>query len=309
MRFGVFLPHFGPHASPEAFLEVAQAAEQLGWDSAWWGDHVIIPGANTNRFGATFYETLTSMGWVAARTRRIRLGSSVVLLPYRHPLMLAKQMATMDQLSGGRMILGAAAGWLKEEFDILALPFEARGRVADECLQVIRACWQDAAPNFEGEFFQVRDIAFAPKPLQTPLPIWVGGNSRAALRRAVRFGDGWDPISSVNSRMSFEALEAMLGLLRKQAQAEKRALEGFTVSFHAQLRFDIEPGGFADTIHFIGPVEDVVARIQRAEALGVDNLILNCFYKVPDQMEFDTIANTIKVMERFSAEVLPHFPV
>ena len=150
MQFGVALPQFGRFASPEAIVRMARTAEELGWESVWGSDHTVIPQPYLDRFSGTFYEVFTTLAFAAAHTSRVRLGTSVLLLAYRHPVMVAKQVASLDRLAGGRTIIGVAPGWMREEFDILGLPFAERGRRADECLRALKTLWTQATPAFEG---------------------------------------------------------------------------------------------------------------------------------------------------------------
>ena len=182
MHFGVGLPHFRRLASTEAIVTVAQQAEALGFDSVWVSDHIVVPRSAIPRFGEVFFEPFTTLAYVAGKTKRVRLGTSVIILPYRHPLFMGKALATLDVLSGGRVIVGAAVGWLAEEFEALGIPFTERGARSDEALKVMRALWTEAEPKFEGKFFRFAGIRAEPKPLQKPHPpIWIGGNSPAAF--------------------------------------------------------------------------------------------------------------------------------
>jgi probable F420-dependent oxidoreductase len=189
MRFGIHLPQYGRAASPDAIARAARQAEELGFTDVWVSDHLAVPeGAPYPP--AFLYEPVVALTWAAAATTRVRLGTSVLVLPYRHPLHLAKELATLDVLSGGRLLLGAAAGWLEGEFAALGVPFRERGARTDECLAVLRACWGSDPVTFTGRYYQFETMKVLPKPVRT-VPIWIGGASDAALRRAVREGDGW----------------------------------------------------------------------------------------------------------------------
>ena len=158
MHFGIGLPHFRQLASTEAIATVAQQAEALGFDSIWVSDHIVVPHSAIPRFGEVFFEPFTTLAYVAGKTQRIRLGTSVIILPYRNPLFMAKALATLDVLSGGRLIVGAAVGWPAEEFEALGIPFRERGARSDEALQVMRALWTEAEPKFDGRFFRFAGI-------------------------------------------------------------------------------------------------------------------------------------------------------
>ena len=192
MQFGVVIPHFGRTAQPGAVEAVARAAEELGFDSAWASDHVIVP-VGEEHVPAYYYEPFPVMAAAAAVTMRILVGVSVLVLPYRHPVTTAKALATLDQMSGGRIILGAGVGGLQPEFEALGADYRRRGAVSDEYLDVMRACWTQDPIDFDGRFVQIRQMRALPKPLQAPFPVWVGGTSAAAIQRAALHGDGWHP--------------------------------------------------------------------------------------------------------------------
>jgi probable F420-dependent oxidoreductase len=189
VRFGVHLPQYGRAAGAASITRAAQQAEQLGFDDVWVSDHLAIPT------GAPYpppflYEPVVTLTWAAAATTRVGLGTSVIVLPYRHPLHLAKEVASLDRLSGGRVVLGAAAGWLREEFTALGVPFEERGARTDDAIGALRACWEARPTEHDGPHYPLHDLQVLPQPTRR-IPIWVGGASARALRRAVALGDGW----------------------------------------------------------------------------------------------------------------------
>ncbi|MBI1846210.1 MAG: TIGR03619 family F420-dependent LLM class oxidoreductase, partial [Candidatus Rokubacteria bacterium] len=206
MEFGVHLPTTQPAAETKASLVTfAQEAERRGFASLWVSDHVVIPrGTSSYPQGGRFpvppdrpyLEPVVGLAAAAAVTTRARLGCSVFILGHRHPVVMAKMLASIDALAGGRLICGVGVGWWREELEILGVPFHARGRQADEILRIFKALWTAEAPAFEGEFFRFRDIGFEPKPLAKPHPpIWVGGAAPGALRRVAALGDGWHAMS------------------------------------------------------------------------------------------------------------------
>ena len=175
-------------------IAAAQAAEAAGCAYVSCSDHPLIPISRAEAMGATWYDAGSTLAFVAGATQRVRLLSHVLVVPYRHPLIVAKQYGTLDHLSGGRVILGVGSGHLKPEFRTLGADYERRGLVTDEYLQAIAAAWEHEVAAFVGETVRFRDVMISPRPAQRPRPpIWVGGNSGAALRRAARLGDGWIP--------------------------------------------------------------------------------------------------------------------
>lgn len=217
MRFGIHLPQYGPVSGPDAIRRAAVQAEELGFSDVWVSDHIAFPSSTP--MPAWLYEPVVTLTWAAAATRRIGLGTSVLILPYRHPLHLAKELASLDRLSSGRLILGAAAGWLEGEFEALGVPFRERGTRTDEALDVLRACWEQDPVNFDGPRVRMKDMRVLPQPGRR-IPVWIGGHSDAALRRAARAGDAWHG--------TFLAPEATEPLLRKMRAL--RPEEDFTLS-------------------------------------------------------------------------------
>lgn len=192
MNFGVHLPQSGPAASAAAIQRVARHAESLGFADVWVSDHVALPKGAKYPPSSYILEPLVSLTWAAAVTERVGLGTSVLVLPIRPPVLVAKMIASLDLMSGGRVILGAAGGWLEPEFAALGVPFAERGARTDEAIDLLRRCWTEdpvdaTAPKTGAELVQMR---LKPQP-ERPIPIWVGGLEEPALRRAVRVGDGW----------------------------------------------------------------------------------------------------------------------
>ncbi|HEX5325851.1 MAG TPA: TIGR03619 family F420-dependent LLM class oxidoreductase [Acetobacteraceae bacterium] len=191
MQYGVHLPHVGRKAGPEAIREAAVQAEQLGFDDIWVSEHIIIPQGASYPPSPSFYDPVLTLTWAAAFTQRVRLGTSVLVLPMRHPLPLAKELGTLQNLSRGRLILGAGVGWMEAEFAALGAPFRERGRRMDEGLAMMRAVWTDDPVTFPARFIpaEITDMRMQPRPC-APIPVWIGGSSDAALARAARH-EGW----------------------------------------------------------------------------------------------------------------------
>jgi probable F420-dependent oxidoreductase len=196
VHFGVILPNYGADASVDGIRRVAEQAEELGFDSVWTTEHIIVGPEAVNPYGRV-YDPLVTLGWIAGWTDRIRLGTSIVLVPLHNPMHLAKEVATLQELSGGRVTLGVGMGWHRDEFEFMGVPFEGRGRRADEAIRIMRALWSGER-DFEGEHWSFRDATFEPRPAPQP-EIWVGGSSPRALRRARQLGDAWHPSRGSNA--------------------------------------------------------------------------------------------------------------
>jgi probable F420-dependent oxidoreductase len=195
LHLGVILPNYGAAASPEAIRRMAEAAESYGFDSVWVTEHVIVGPAGASAYGLV-YAPLVTLGWIAGWTERVELGTSILTLPLHSPIRVAKEVATLSELTGRRVRVGVGAGWHEDEFGFMGVDFRSRGRRTDEAISVIRALWA-GADAFEGEFWQFADATFAPLPTLEP-EIWIGGVKRSAVRRTRALGDVWHPSSNVD---------------------------------------------------------------------------------------------------------------
>ena len=192
MEYGICVPHYGKPVDIERSLGVARSAEELGFDSVWVTDHLFVPRTLDIIYRDNMLEPLAFLSHLAAVVPRVRLGTSVIILPYRNPIIVAKMLATIDQLSHGRLIFGAAVGWMEEEFRALNVPFAERGALSDESLRIIRDIWTQGLVSHHGQFYQYDDMQASPRPVQpSGPPIWIGGNSARARRRVAELGDGW----------------------------------------------------------------------------------------------------------------------
>jgi probable F420-dependent oxidoreductase len=218
VRFGIHLPQYGRAAGADAITRVARHAEDLGFHDVWVSDHVAVP-ADAPYPPSFLYEPIVALTWAAAATSRIGLATSVLVLPYRHPLELAKELASLDQLSGGRLTIGIGSGWLEKEFDALNTSYAERGARTDEAIDCMRACWGPQPVSFTGPTVSFEDLKIVPGPAH-PIEIWVGGGAPPALRRAVAKGDGWHG-------NFFEPERTVPVLQRLRAE---RPDEGFTLS-------------------------------------------------------------------------------
>jgi probable F420-dependent oxidoreductase len=212
MRLGVHLPQIGRKAGPEAIRRAAIQAEMLGFADVWVSEHVILPKAAPYPPSPAFLEPILTLTWAAAVTTRVGLGTSVIVLPMHHPVPLAKQIASLQYLSGGRAIFGIGVGWLEAEFAALGAPFRQRGRRMDESIALMRALWNEDPVSFEARYVtaEIKEMRMQPQPPR-PIPIWVGGSSEPALARAVRLCDGWH-----GSRLTPETAAPIVQRLRRE---------------------------------------------------------------------------------------------
>lgn len=239
MRFGFVLPNNWGIADAGAVASLAVEAEDLGLDSVWVNHHVINIGYVADRLGdRPYHDALTMLTWAAARTERVKLGTSVLVVPYLHPMVLAKSLATLDQLSGGRVVAGLGVGSLPEENAVLGVGYDDRGRYADEAIEVMQRLWADGDAEFSGQHFSFSGVTASPKPKQTPLPVWIGGTSGSARRRAARLGQGWHPMCSA------QGLARRMPLLDKVLTDADRTRSDFVVA----PRIDVAAVPDADSV-------------------------------------------------------------
>jgi probable F420-dependent oxidoreductase len=313
MQIGFNLPVSGPMATAATMARVARLGEELGFDYLTMTDHVALPDTATPGYPYSetgeFYspepghrmEQLTAAAWVAAKTERIRLVLAVMVVPHRPAVMAAKQLATIDVLSGGRLVVGVGAGWLKVEIDAVATtPFAERGAVTDEYLDAFRAIWTQDRVNFVGKYTRVNDLLIDPKPLQKPYPpIWVGGESGPSMRRAARVGDAWYPIGSNNAHLldTLPRLEAGIGRLRKLTEAAGRDPSAVGVVFRVKrYAFAAPPASDGNRRLFSGTLDQVLEDIHALKRLGVIGLDFD--------FEGRDAERAIDDMHRFKAEVM-----
>src|ERR1019366_4167057 len=229
MQFGVAFANIGPFVEADQAVRLAQTAEATGFESIWTVDHVVVPGGYQSAYpyapsgrlpsgeATVFPDPLIWLAYVAAGTSTLRLGTGILIVPQRNPLVLAKELATLDQLSGGRMILGAGIGWLEEEFRALGVPFAGRGKRTEESVAAMRALWSQEQASFEGTTASFADCYLRPQPPGGSIPVHLGGHSQAAARRAGRIGDGFFPMG-----ISPEQLPPLLDIVRQGAEEAGR---------------------------------------------------------------------------------------
>jgi probable F420-dependent oxidoreductase len=292
MEFGCHLPVYGPAATRAVLLGVARRLEALGYDALWVSDHVVIPWRIASRSpysptgdfplspGTDFLEPLTSLALVAGATERIRLGTSVLVVPHRHPVLAAKMLATLDHLAPGRVILGAGVGWMREEIELLGAPYDHRGAWSDEAIALMHACWRDERVDFAGRFFRVDGVACRPRPAHGAIPIWIGGHTPSALHRVARLGDGWHAAFPTT-----EGLSKGVADLREACRTIGRDFSTLTLSARIGL-----PAR--------RPAEAMLAELRALRDLGVAHVVLE-----PRAAGLD---DTITIFERFAHDVRPN---
>ncbi len=225
MRFGFVLPNNWGLDDPTTLIDLAVAAEERGLDSVWVNHHVINVGYIADRLGdRPYYDALTVLAWVGASTERVRLGTSVLVLPYLHPMVLAKSLATLDRLSNGRLVAGLGVGSLPEENEILGVDYEQRGARSDEFIEVMRALWSSGPASFDGRYYRLDDVVTSPKPIGGELEIWIGGSGGPARSRAARYGHGWHPMCSVGG------LARRMPRLRERLEREGRSADDLVIA-------------------------------------------------------------------------------
>ena len=306
MNIGLSIPRLPDAPGIRRFV---QRAEELGFESVLAGDHLLLPTGGTNQYPYTadgsfsrpadepFLETMTLLGYMAACTDTIKLGSTVIILPYRNPLVQAKMFASLDVLTGGRMICGVGVGWLEQEFDTLGVPYAERGPMSDEFLEIFRVLWTQANPEFHGKYYDIEGIQFYPKPVQQPyIPIWVGGHSRPALRRVARYGDCWH-----TTRQTPDFVAQNLPYLRAQTERAGRDPAAISISLKRSLHFtDLDATQEASVLTggaVIATTQEVIDDVHYCRELGIDQLTYD--------FRVEGLEAGIRVMEHLAAEVLP----
>jgi alkanesulfonate monooxygenase SsuD/methylene tetrahydromethanopterin reductase-like flavin-dependent oxidoreductase (luciferase family) len=257
VRLGVNVPNFGPGTNPDMLRRWALTVEGLGFDLLMVSDHIAVTPDVAEQYPAPFYEPFTTLSWLAGLTRGIRLGTTVLIVPYRHPLLIARMAANLNDLSGGRLVLGVGVGWAREEFGALGVPFRDRGRLTDEYLLAIRAAWQDETDYRGGH-----------------IPLWIGGNSDAALRRAVRLGDAWHPLRFTPGWMA-EAAGRLAACAADQGRPAPALMPRIALRLtDAPVTASISGG---DRLAGHGSIDQIMADLGQLRSLGADTVVLDPF--------------------------------
>ncbi len=283
------MPQIG--ATVEEIGYAAKRAERAGYESIWVSDHLLVPESGGRLPPIEIMEPIATLAYVAALTSRIKLATSVIVVPYRNAIHLAKELATLDRLSSGRVVAGVASGWLEAEFRALGVSFEKRGAYTDEAIALMRAAWSSAVPEFHGQFFDLTGMRFGPRPAAGNIPIWVGGISRRAIRRAVELGDGWH-----GTRMNPDQVAERIGWIRELAARKGRSLDGFSISHRVYLGFApkwTDTGGYVEGI--LAPPAELADYLNRFAAIGVQEVLISPLGSGP----------LARFLDRFEAEVRP----
>lgn len=313
MEYGFSVPTRGPVSDPASILAIAQHGEALGFDYIAIPDHMVVPtevgstypysadGTWAGKAIGSCLEQITLMAWVAQATNRAKLLTSVMVIPHRQHVQTAKMLATLDVLSGGRVVLGVGTGWMREEFEALSAPdFDARGRVTDEYLEAFRAMWEHELPTYAGEFASVANLIFEPKPVSR-IPFWIGGESAPALRRTARYGDCWYPVGT-NPRFPCNTVaryRARVERLHGMASELGRDPSTIELAYWANWAFDkapLETDG--DERHlFVGDANAIASDISALAEVGVTRTLFN--------FQRPTLQGTLDDLSHFAEEIRP----
>ena len=309
MQYGFYLPTRGPTSGPDDLVTLATRGEALGFHSVMIADHIIFPTKIESKYPYTVtgafpgegdaLEQLTLMAFIAAKTEKLRLVSSVMILPHRNPVVTAKVLATIDVLSKGRVTVGVGVGWMAEEFAALGAPdFAKRGAASNEYLEIFAKLWAGGPVSHQGEFYQFDEVRCEPLPVQRPgPPIWIGGHSRPALRRAARYGDGWHPVGA-NAAVPLppDELAVMLSELKQLTVAEGRDFDAMTLSFKAPLYDTAIAAPDGARRPFSGTNDQVIEDIHTYAALGIKELIFD--------IRAPTMVESLDRMEHFATDIM-----
>src|SRR5262245_54949531 len=294
MKIGICVPHYGRSIEVDRMLAVVRQAEDAGLDSVWVTDHVIVPRDIDIIYREHMLDPLAVLSWLAGVTRRVMLGTSVVILPYRSPIPVAKLLASVDVLSGGRLIVGAAIGWMEGEFDALGVPFKERVSRSEEALELMRTLWTQERPELTTARHHLSGLQVSPMPLQKPRPpLWIGGGSEGAFRRVARLGDGWHATASTPEafRQGKDAVTTFWQEAKRDGEpAWSMRIPVFLDGVH---RWAVDEAFLRGRHTVRGTVAQVTEQLAEYQRLGVSHMPLEVSYSV-----YPAIAETIDLLAR-----------
>ncbi|MBM3944924.1 MAG: TIGR03619 family F420-dependent LLM class oxidoreductase [SAR202 cluster bacterium] len=309
MKFGIVVttpmsPAVTPAAQVEYIVRIATSGEEAGFDSVWVADRTVYPHDIVKRYPHMFgphhskpdsqklLEAITVLSYLAGVTKKMKLGTTVLCLPFRHPVLNAKMVTSLDVLSGGRVILGVGTGWMREEFEGMYARMDERGSVTDEHIEMFKAlCTQDV-PEYRGKHFQISGKVFFPRPVQKPHPpVWVGGKTDAALRRAAKYGDGWDGIW-----LTPDEVAERRGVLEKLCREQGRSFSDMRSALTANVHWgEAKKGDDGKRLALSGTTKDILDDVRRYEQAGLDHLIVS--------IAADSTDDTVARLRRFATDI------
>lgn len=304
MEIGIQLPSAQPGANAADIVEVARVAERLDYDSVWMFDHLFTPVGLESKYPYTksgdyaltaadpFYDPLGVFGIVAGATSRVKMGTGVLIPAYRHPIVLGKVLASIENFAPGRIVLGIGAGWMREEFDAVGVGYDKRGARLEEYARALRTIWSGQPSSFDGDFYSWTEAGFLPAPTR-PIPLIFGGHGDRALERAARVGDGWAVVTAPGQGTGLEGAASRIGFLQSLLEKHGRNPEDFHLTYQHAMWFSDHPN---PKMPLTGPPEEIARSIARLKELGVTMV---------DLMVFGPASVIAEKAERFATEVRP----
>ena len=298
MKIGVTIPNNWGVENPQQVLEFGPLAESLGFDSVWVMDHLFNTGYIRERLeDKPYYHPMATLSYLAATTSKVTLGTSVLVLPYHNPVDLAKYAATLDQISGGRVTLGVGVGAMAEEFEALGISMRQRGSLTDECMDIMKELWSNHLPSYQSKRWEFSELYFSPKPVQSTIPLWVGGSSAGAMKRTALRGDGWHPTG-----LSPEGYAMGKQEITDAATAAGRDPNAMTWSTRVEVEVHGQPSSERAAARMTLPGHDpsmMTASINAYQDAGVDHIVL--------ALNSGDVPALKRLMETIASEVLPQF--
>ena len=293
MDLGIALPILA-NIDVKDQLQIAIKAEELGFKSVWASDHIVIPEEWKGRFSDIFPDPFIILTAISQNTKKIRIGTSAIILPYRNPIIVAKMCSTLDHFCDGRLTCTVAPGWMKEEFDVLNISYDGRIDKTVEYIKVLKSLWEDDPTDFKGNFYSFNDVSFQPKPIQKHLPVWMGGNHEKAIQRSIDYADGWQPIW-----FSSDELEIKMKYLKQYAEEKERNLDNFSISLRNRIRITQKSDKNSEhpPTALIGEKNEVYDKILSYRRLDIKEVVLD--FITPDKEEI------IETLEILGNELIP----